>query len=633
MTDFTNNLNPSNELMSGSDSSTVKSGRRKPVKISKEMVSASSSIESLRIEDLVLELNSRKLHFKRLKYKGCPFLTTQGELNPKLKHQDMKRDEFVRQMYRLFKPNFNRTWRHYFYYLCKYIRWIDSKELTAIENDYFHNDLTAQYMDQWGLWIKNGLYKKGAWAFAKGCLSAILKELGRHCDAKRLPSVKHSGKDSESHKGVHVESELKPTAKTMFRGFYGLAKHLENGTQPVIHPMFDETLFNEQVLITKWNNKTKGAKSSAFKHAVASRYNWHNQLTRLACMLCYMFTGMNSHTLLKMQRRDVKIKQVHGGKYIFEGTKARAKHLELDNALGFTRHAREFIEIWVKLSALLTGNDENAWLFPYIKRNGVITNFDAITQYPHTSVNKLLSYLGLTQLTPSVLRQTKIDTLMKVTEDIYLVSIAANNSITTITKHYSTGLEQDHERNLSAAMEAKFNIAKGKSVIEAVTEAKYAFHDVLSEYDYRKLRKQNPHESITPLGVRCQDNTKGASSLIDKALKRSGVSMPEEEMLCTDFLNCFECENHKLVAEVDDIWLMLSFLDTLKEMKNYPMVNSIPKSKFHKLFLTIEGVLERFKEVSKENHQQALEQHKSAGHPLYSTLYSLNDLLEVFTLN
>jgi hypothetical protein len=85
------------------------------------------------------------------------------------------------------------------------------------------------------------------------------------------------------------------------------------------------------------------------------------------------------------------------------------------------------------------------------------------------------------------------------------------------------------------------------------------------------------------------------------------------------------------VADVDDIWLMLSFQDSLNEMKQYPAVNSLPKSRFNRLYRTIEAILVRFKEVSVVNYRQAIEKHKSTNHPLYSTLYSLNDLLEVFS--
>ena len=92
-----------------------------------------------------------------------------------------------------------------------------------------------------------------------------------------------------------------------------------------------------------------------------------------------------------------------------------------------------------------------------------------------------------------------------------------------------------------------------------------------------------------------------------------------------------KCEHHRLVAAEDDIWLMLSFQDTLNEMHQYPAVNSFPQERFRKLCLNIEAILSRFKEIDSKNYSLAEEKHKEACHPLYSTLNSLNDLVEVFS--
>ena len=70
--------------------------------------------------------------------------------------------------------------------------------------------------------------------------------------------------------------------------------------------------------------------------------------------------------------------------------------------------------------------------------------------------------------------------------------------------------------------------------------------------------------------------------------------------------------------------------ETLQQLQQTPAVNSMPENKYIKLFNTIESVLERFKDKSKENYNKAEIKLKEASHPLYSNVYSLNDLLEVF---
>lgn len=607
--------------------------KRKAAKVTREMVAPMASVEPLTIENMVLKANgTSKVHFKRLKYKGCPALSNKGLLKENTQYIDMKRDDFVREMYRLLKPNFNRSKKTYFDNLCKYIRWLDSSP-HEVKGDYFANNLTKLSMEDWGARVSQGKTSKGSWSLHKGMLSAVLKLLNRHADAARLAPITGAKASTKPHKTLHVESELKPTVKALFRGYIGLAKYVDNGATPDINPLWDETLFNAQAEKHGWAVSQRVYKRSSFKKNVIGFGDWRNQLTRLAAMICFMFTGMNTKPLLGMKRKDVVFKQVQGGKYIFDATKGRAGDREIDNGIGFSTYARRFIESWLSLSATITGTSGDAPLFPWVTKTGEISDFNKSATPPQKAVNRLLKILGLSEITASILRKTKLDTLMKVTEDIYLVSISGNNSIVTVQKSYSSGNEQDHKRNLSASTEATYNLAKGTHVEDAVSAAKYAHHDVLSEYDYKRLRKKEhtDKEAMTPLGVRCQDNTKGAASIIDKVLKKSGIEMPGEEQLCTDFLECFECEYHKLVAGVEDIWLMLSFKDTLKDMEQFPAINSFTKSRYQHICLTIDSVLARYKEVSVENYSEALEKMKDATHPLYATAHSVNDLLEVFS--
>lgn len=607
--------------------------KRKAAKVTREMVAPMASVEPLTIENMVLKAKgATKAHFKRLKYKGCPGLSTKGLLKENTQYIDMRRDDFVREMYRLLKPNFNRTKKTYFDNLCNYICWLDSSP-HEVRGDYFANHLTKLSMEDWGTRVSQGKAAKGSWSIHRGMLSAVLKLLNRHADALRLTSITGIKASAKPHKTLHVESELKPTVKALFRGYIGLARHINSGTTPDINPLWDEALFNAQAEKHGWSKVQRADKRSSFKKSVISSGDWRNQLTRLAAMICFMFTGMNTNPLLGMKRKDVVFKQVQGGKYIFDATKGRADNREIDNGIGFSTYARRFVESWLSLSATITGTSGDAPLFPFITAKGEISDFVKSIRKPQTPVNKLLVLLGLSEITASILRKTKLDTLMKVTEDIYLVSVSGSNSIATVQKSYSSGNEQDHKRNLSASTEATFNLAKGVPVEDAVSAAKYAHPDVLSEYDYKRLRKKEhgDKEAMTPLGVRCQDNTKGAASIIDKVLKKSGIEMPDEEQLCTDFLECFECDNHKLVAGVEDIWLMLSFKDTLKDMEQFPAINSFTKSRYQHICLTIDSVLARYKEVSVENYSEASEKMKDASHPLYAKAYSVNDLLEVFS--
>jgi hypothetical protein len=621
----------SDDIVVEKPTQTTRGNKRKALKVTKEMVAPLASVEPLAVNDLILMTEGRtRCYFKRLKYKGCPILSIKGELKESTRCKDMERDMFVRDMYRLFEPSFNSTSAGYFSGLVSYIRWVDSDDniVTVEENNYFNNELINAYLKYRSVRVKTNKGTKFEWARAKNTISFILKKLNRALDAKNLPSIPDLKTATKGYGSLHIESELKPTLKTLMRGFKGLAAHFEAGTKPNIHPLFDKTLFNKQAERLSLSAYNRASRERAFQVCLAGQ--WHNQLTRQACLLCFSFTGMNLTPMLILERQDVVFKAVQGNCFVLSSVKGRAGHKEIDNGIGFSKYAKEFIERWLDLSAKIAGNAPDALLFPYIKADGEITTFIKSRKSPQTSVNKLLGYLGLSGLNSTIARKTKLATLMQVTEDVYLVSISGNNTIKTIKRTYSSGSEKDHQGNLAASMDATYDIAKGKTVVEAVSDAKAQYVDVLSEYDYKKLRERDgvTDEAQTLVGGRCQNPRKVTRD--DKILTKKGIKMPAEENRCTNFLACFKCEFHKLVASVNDIWLMLSFRETLDEMLQIPAVNSMPKDDYDKICVSVDSALVRFKEKSRKNYDEAQEKLKFDSHPLYSTIYSLTDLLEIF---
>ncbi|TOO91971.1 hypothetical protein CGH26_28425, partial [Vibrio parahaemolyticus] len=73
-----------------------------------------------------------------------------------------------------------------------------------------------------------------------------------------------------------------------------------------------------------------------------------------------------------------------------------------------------------------------------------------------THINKALSKILGFNINASRLRKTKLDILMRVTEDMFLVSQAANNTIEVIIHSYSSGNKSDHKKNLKATSDALY---------------------------------------------------------------------------------------------------------------------------------------------------------------------------------
>lgn len=609
------------------------SNRRKGLQPSKSMFKKGVEVELLRIEDMVIAITGRsKCRFKRLKYKGCPRIIPCTQTFAKgVVLIDAGRDDFIRECYQLMSVNPTvATWSR-FMNLTLYIRWIDETGQEIPKEGYLAWSLIQNYMDWNLLKVKFGELKLSSFANRKLTISWLLRQNNRSQDAARLPSIGGIAAETKPHKALDLESELKPTVKALFRAYYALLKHFNDGTTPERHALYDKALVEAEAVKRQLKGKALGAHRASFKSALVNVHP-NNHIVRVAMMVTYMFTGMNAKPLADMRLSNVSFREVQGGKYILDSVKGRASNQQQDNSMGFSKHAKLFIESWIVVAKRITGGGNNAYLFPYFTNDGSIISYSHTTKSPQRTINLMLGRMGLMQINPSILRKTKSDALFRVTESVYLVAMSNNNSMEVTARAYIYGTEKEHQNNLGAAMEAQHAIAKGDNIADAIRDAKYNHSDILDDYEYQGLRKNEDrsHEARTPLGVRCKDNRKGAASSIKKLLKRAGIETEESEAACTDFLDCFECSEHVFVTDVEDIWLMLSFKETLQQLQQTPAINSMPGRKYTDLYKRIECVLTAFKEKNAGNYSQALEKLKNSPHPLYSTVFSLNDLLEIF---
>lgn len=612
-----------------------RTSKRKALQPSESMVRHSGSVEPLRIEDMVIVTSTNTLYFKRLKYIGCPKLSNGdfGKSIPKFKEGveliDAKRDDFIRECYQLIKGGSISSAYAYFSGLVYYLVWVDDSDVVIPEDGHLAWELIDKYMNWCEQQYRLGLLTHSPFGTRRRAISWLLRQNNRRHDAKKLPSIKRGKTNTET---LDLETELKPTVKALFSAYFSLLKHFRAGSIPSKHPLYDESLIEQEAKKQGATWKQLRGRKTAFAKTLRKTPP-NKPIVELAMMLTYMFTGMNSTPLAEMRICDVSFREVQGGKYLFNSVKGRANYQEQDNIIGFSKHARRFIESWLDVSKQLANGDDNAYLFPYFTMDGRAISYSQTTRKPQQSINKMLKHLGLFTITPSKFRKTRSDILFRVTESVYLVAMSNNNSPEVTARKYIHGTDKEHENNLSAAMSAKYDVAKGKEIKDAVDEAKHKYGDILDNYEYQRLRQgqDRTHEARTPTGARCNDSRQGATSIIEKSLSRAGVATDKSESACTDFLSCFNCQQHTFVTDVEDIWLMLSFKDTLQQLQQTPAINSMPERKYTDLFNTVESILNGFKVKNENNYQQALEKLMDAPHPLYSTVYSLNDLLETFS--
>ncbi|QFT12977.1 hypothetical protein [Vibrio sp. THAF190c] len=608
--------------------------KRKALTPSKKILNHSAQVKKLHVDDMVLKYNSNRfIYFKRLKYKGCPKLKfSTAEFPTGTKLIDMQRDDFIREFYEYLGSSESINIHQMYFGLVTYLRYLD-QNFESLKDDYLEFDLIESFIE-WGITqVELGKISNNRIRVAKGTLTWLLVKRNRKHELNRLPAIRRNRDYIKGAKALDLENELKPVARALFKGYKVLLLHFNQGTTPKVHPLYDEKLVDIEAKARGLSKRSTIVAHKAFQQALRGDYGLEQCLIRLAIMITFMFTGMNSKPLYDLKISDLSFREVQGGKYILNSVKGRANYQKQDNSLGFSKYAKEFIESWVLVAKKFSEGMGDGYLFPHIDDLGEMSSYSYKSHQPHKSINRMLQRLGLVTITPSVLRKTKSDALYRVTESVYLVAMSNNNTMAVTARTYINGTEKEHENNLSAAMSAQFSMTKGIDVIDAVKEAKFNHGEILDDYEYQRLRrgKDRAHEARTATGIRCTDNRKGATSLIQQSLNKVGIDTRKGEQVCTDFLECFKCEQHAFVTDVEDIWLMLSFKETLQQLQQTPAINSMPEDKYINLFNQVDSVLNGYKIKNKTNYNIAMEKIKHAPHPLYSTAYSLNDLLEVFT--
>lgn len=574
----------------------------------------------LRFEDMVLlSGNGYKDYTHRLRYLNVPTVEQIKLGNVELAN----RDDIVRDIHQRLKslPE-NRSKKTYFSGLVSYFRYLDG---VGYRGDLFSITAMIDCIKHF-----NKLREKGERVTVgeqiQKSLSVLLRLWNRESDLKMLPEV--AAKPIAASKAFHIETELKPLSKVLVKSAVVFQEAIEKNELLEIHPFFDEERFNEQARRNGWTPLQIGTKRHGFKKCMKpqagtikssplqleqlNRQVFYNQASRNWFFVFSMLTGMNTSVLANVQHKDVLFKSIGSGRFVFDGEKFRAGYKDLDNSAGFSLRTKELITRWLKTSKVIYQSlgiqlSNELPLCPFFSASGEVWTFNTHGSnigYINTQLEKIT---GLT-VTASRFRATKSDVLMRVTEDIFLVSQGLNNSVNVVAKRYSSGVQADHDNNLNATFGALSAVAKGEEIGKAIEGSKVMHSDILSDYDYKKLRHRESKEQplmTTPTGIKCAGATPEKLVAEARRMKQLGIDFSKDTGRCTDFLACFDCDSHKLVASENDIWLMLSFLEQIEDLKEMVASHSAPKDEYFVVEGMLKKVLLRLKQKAPKNYAQA----------------------------
>ncbi|MEZ9699686.1 MULTISPECIES: hypothetical protein [Vibrio] len=604
---------------------------RKRTKITTKKTSA--PIIPIRFKDMVLDSgNGLKDYTYRLRYHNVPTVKQIKSRNGVLAN----RDDIVRDIHQALNPlPENRSKRSYFSGLVSYFKYLDS---IGYQGDFFSYAVMTDCIKYF-----NKLREKGeqvsAVSMIRDSLSFLLRLWNRESDLKTMPVV--AAHPLAANKAFHVKTELKPLSKVLVKGALAFQEAVEKNDLLDIHPFFDEDLFDEQAKRNGWTLRERAHKKKGFKMCMKvggllikysqlpleqfNRQVFYNHASRNWFFVFSMLTGMNKSVLANVRHKDVSFKSIGSGRFVIDGKKSRAGYKDLDNSAGFSKRTKELITRWLKTSKLMYQSlgiplSNELPLCPFFSASGEVWTFNmngTNIGYINTQLKKIT---GLSVSTRRF-RATKSDVLMRVTEDIFLVSLGLNNGIGVVRKTYSSGVQVDHDNNLNATMGAQYAIAKGEEVGKAIENAKVMNSDILSDYDAKKLHSRESQEQplmTTASGIRCAGPTPEKLVAEARRMKLLGIDFPNDTGRCTDFLNCFDCDRHRLVASENDIWLMLSFLEQIEDLKEMVASNSAPRYEYFMVEGMLKKVLVRLEQKAPKNYAQAkLKVDDGDYHPLY----------------
>lgn len=589
--------------------------KRRSLPLAANSSASNAAVIPISIEAMVLEFKGQKAYFKRLKYKGCPAANRKGDLPSNV--IDMNRDEFVSSVYDLFKefPRNSLSGGTYFQGLINYVKTLDEHQKKV---NFSENSVLWYYEHKRSLMIK-GVIRKGTLSAARTFLSVVLKSMGDVSLARKLPTIKYNQESKVSHTTLS-DSELTSVGKKLMSAYMGYSRFALNDAEPTICPLFDEADLRRK----GFDEKQIAALEKTARNRVRQEGMWRNQMTRLAFMIISLWCGANTSPLAGLKRRDAVFRKGDGDTYEFNSVKARALYARQKLGFGFGKRTKLFIENWLIVSEKLAPGDD-APLFPFFDLNGKLNPRSGCFRRPHHKINTALQPQGYPPITTSIFRKTRSSILMRAFNDVFVVADANRTSTETAFQSYLFGVSEAHEMQLAGAFVAQQSMVQGVGKNEAIQKAADTFKDPLTEFEWSRKNHRLPNK--TPTGVRCQEpfGKRAKRSLIplrDLSSSASGA--------CVDFLGCFDCEHHALIAEKDDIWLMMSFKDSVIEVIARPSHNSAPARRWGDTLFKVDAILAKYNEKAPDEYRAAFELNKQKPHPLYDEGGAIDDLLEIY---
>lgn len=579
----------------------------------------SAEIAHIDLKNKYIFYEDKTADFNRLYFIGCPILPIEGKRLVAPKNQgiplDANRRKLVNKIYLAISTMdvAARSKTNIFDTLVHYLKLMDSRNIT----DIFSFNSVKIYIETLAQEYRDG--KKGkTLSVRQGMLKIVLKEIDidllKQCDELFIAFP-----NDIEHTKPYTDTELIEIAKILQIIYRNYSKHLIDETTPNIFPLYPESKI---IGVDKLNfeQKRKNRRTTTYKNNSSL---WKADLSRVAYFITCFYTGINSSSLLDIKISDIEkepFKNVIRHIYKIKSAKGRQGGRANFTDVGFSKKAKLFLESWILISKKINNNNEEGFLFPNILNNKCFK----MNVTSARKINDVLLDFSLPSLASSRFRKTKASLIMRATESIFIVAQGLNNTVETASKYYSDGDPVTTEFSLASALYVREKAAMGESLSQAILDSSYIFKDPVRE------KHLNGKEKKLLNGLRCGDKNGEQSKKIKNLLIKERLAVKDDDVACYKFLDCFGCKFHAVVAEVQDIWLLLSFNDVILEAATRPSLNSTPSKVLDRVNTTLQAILIKIKNDHTEIYNEAYEKYLNNTHPLWEDSKDLDLLLGAY---
>lgn len=574
------------------------------------------NVVSINLKDRFITDGHGTANFERLLYKGCPILSMEEKRTNKPKTQadlvDGNRRELAIKICNAIHAmdKTDRTKVNIFRETVSFIRQMDSEGI----NDTFCHNSVSMYVNELAKLYEKGIKGKSL-SSRQNSIKALLKELDIELYEQCKDIFITFPSDSEPTK-PYTDDELKKIALALYTIFNNYAKHIESDTTPNIFPLYNEK--NEDGSY-KFISNGSSVRHTIYRNSCSI---WKTDLVRAAYFITCLHTGVNSTPLLELKISDITeepFQDITRGTYKLKTIKGRQSGKTNEIEAGFTKKGKTFFGRWLRISKKLNSY-KNGYIFPNLSGNKP----SKMTNSNINSLNKYINSFGIPAFSNQRFRKTKTSLIMRATESIFMVAQGLNNSVATASKHYANGDPVTTELSLASALYIREQTALGSPLDNAIKESAFIFNDPIKESStntkYKKLSN----------GLRCSGAFGEKSIKIKSALIKEGLAKESDLVACHKFLECFGCMHHAVVAEVEDIWLLLSFGDVILESLTTPSINSKPSNLLNKVYSTVQVIIERIKTKHATVYSEAYQKYLDTPHPLWQDTSDIELMLEIY---